>query len=74
MQIFVVTSKTEDKNVGGVILEAQVRCYGVFTDGDVANGIADKYNGSVCEMTLAVEYVPQDGYVLQRWTNPGYSG
>jgi cell division protein ZapA (FtsZ GTPase activity inhibitor) len=69
MQVFVVTSKAQEKDTSGTILTVKVRVFGVFSNEDHANALADKYNASVKELTLDNEVT---GSVIQSWLNPGY--
>lgn len=69
MQVYLVTSTAQEKNSVGTILSVKVRVFGVYTDSDHANSIADKYNATVKELTLDREV---DGSVIQSWLNPGY--
>lgn len=70
MQIYLVTSKAQEKDTDGTILSVKVRTFGVFSDGEHANAIADKYNASVQELTLDGEVA---GTVIQSWLNPGFA-
>lgn len=69
MQVFIVTSKSEEKNISGVILSVKTRCFGIYTNETMASAIATKIGGSVLSFYLDQE---KTGDVLQYWENPGY--
>ena len=69
MQVFVVTSKAQEKDTSGTILSVKVRIFGVFSDEDHANALAYKYGASVQELMLDGEVA---GTVIQNWLNPGF--
>lgn len=69
MVVYLVTSTAQEKDSGGTILSVKVRTFGVFTSGDYASALAEKYNADVKELTLDGEV---NGSVIQSWVNPGY--
>ncbi|MBN2258115.1 MAG: hypothetical protein JW704_09850 [Anaerolineaceae bacterium] len=67
--LYLVTSKAQEESTVGTILKVEVRTWGIFTDPERAQAIADKHGGTVEPHTQDIE---RDGKVIQSWRNPGY--
>lgn len=51
-----VTSKSEQRNISGVLERATCNMHGIYTDESYAEGIALKYGGSVSSAYLDDEH------------------
>jgi hypothetical protein len=65
MLLYIVTSKSENRDSSGNLEWATANFHGVFTSEDMANAIADKYDGIVTESYLDMER--SNKVVLQDW-------
>jgi hypothetical protein len=73
MTVYIVTSKSVEKDTAGVILRVLVRHHGIFSDEGLANGLAEKYNATVTQAVLDQELVGNNADILEMWTNPGFA-
>jgi hypothetical protein len=65
MLLYIVTSKSENRDSSGNLEWATANLHGVFTNEDRANAIADKYDGIVTESYLDADR--PNKVVLQDW-------
>lgn len=68
MQLYLVTGLATEQTSAGIIQRVDSIVYGVFTREEQAEGIAEKYNGNVKEITWDME----SRRVVENWVNPGY--
>lgn len=64
MQVFIVTTKSEERNSSGVLLRATANLHGIYTSEAIADGMVTKYNGTKTSVYLDDE---QSKKVLQTW-------
>jgi hypothetical protein len=65
MLVYMVTSKSESRDINGNLEWATTNLHGVFTDEDRAIAIADKYDGTIVESYVDEEKISK--VVLQTW-------
>jgi hypothetical protein len=70
MFVYIVTSKTTERDAAGIILSAQTRFWGAFSSESVADAMAAKWGGEVHAAYLDQEAT---GSVLHLWINPGFA-
>lgn len=68
MELYLVSKKSQEESVTGVIEVAETTVYGVYTTRTRADNIADKYDADVTVFVADKE----TRVAIQRWTNPGY--
>jgi hypothetical protein len=65
MVVYLVTSKSESRDIAGNLEWATTNFHGIFTNEDRAIAIADKYDGAIIEAHVDMENMSK--LVVQTW-------